>query len=111
MMSVLLPFEALSAPVQQAAGGITGVVRDEKGAVVPEARVTLVSQGSQRQELVLSGADGEFTLQPLPEGDYIVTVAKAGFAPLRLVKSSSSRASQRRFSPCSVQVTSGDSCF
>jgi hypothetical protein len=86
MMSVLLPFEALCAPAQQAAGGITGVVRDEKGAVVPEARVTLVSQGSQRQELVLSGADGEFTLQPLPEGDYIVTVAKAGFAPLRLVK-------------------------
>ena len=26
----------------------------------------------------------QFTLQPLPEGDYTVTVAKAGFAPLRL---------------------------
>ncbi len=84
MMSVLLPFEAQCAPAQQAAGGITGVVRDERGAVVPEARVTLTWQDSQRQELVLSGADGEFTLQPLPEGGYTITVAKAGFAPLRL---------------------------
>jgi hypothetical protein len=84
MMSVLLPIEALCAPEQQAVGGIAGVIRDEKGAVVAEARVTLMWQGSQRQDLVLSGADGQFTLQPLPEGDYIITVAKAGFAPLRL---------------------------
>ncbi len=84
MMSVLLPFEALCAPVEPALGGITGVVRDERGAVVPAARITLMRQGSQRQELVRSGADGQFILQPLPEGDYIVTVAKAGFAPLRL---------------------------
>ncbi len=84
IMSVLLPFEALCAPAEQAFGGITGVVRDERGAVVPEARVTMMRQGSQRQELVQSGADGQFILQPLPEGDYIVTVAKAGFAPLRL---------------------------
>ena len=84
LMSVLLPFEALCAPLQQGVGGITGVVRDEKGAAVPEALVTLMRQGSQREELVRSGAAGEFTFQPLPEGDYIVTVARPGFALLRL---------------------------
>ena len=84
MMSVLLPFEALCAPPQQAVGGINGVVREEKGAVVPEARVTLMRQGSQREEHVRSGAVGEFVFQPLPEGDYIVTVVKPGFALLRL---------------------------
>ena len=84
LMSVLLPFEALCAPAQQAVGGITGVVRDEKGAVVPEARITLTLLGSQRREFGLSGATGQFTFQSLPAGDYIVTVAKAGSALLRL---------------------------
>ncbi len=83
LISLLLALEALSAPAQQTIGGITGVVRYEKGAVVPEALVTLVWQGSRRQDRLTSGADGEFTFQA-PEGEYVVTVARPGFPLLRL---------------------------
>ena len=83
-MSVLLPFEAMCAPAQQGLGAITGVVRDVEGNVVPEASVTLIRQGYQTEELVRSGTAGQFTFRSEPEGNYIVTVAKPGFALLRL---------------------------
>jgi TonB family protein len=75
----------LRAPAQQfGVSGITGVVIDASGATVPKARVTLIWQGSARREFVLSGPAGQFTLQPVPEGNYTVTVAAPGFALLRL---------------------------
>jgi TonB family protein len=84
-LMALLPLAALRAPAQQAGGGgITGVVIDASGATVPKARVTVMWRSSDRREFVLSGPAGQFTLQPVPEGNYTVTVAKPGFALLRL---------------------------
>ncbi|MCC7174014.1 MAG: TonB family protein [Bryobacterales bacterium] len=80
---VLLPLAALRAPAQQT-GGMFGVVRDTSGAAVPKARVTVALQGSERREVAWAGDDGVFTIQPLPQGAYTVTVAKPGFALLRL---------------------------
>jgi TonB family protein len=84
-LMALLPLAALRAPAQQfGVSGITGVVIDASGATVPKARVTVVWQGSDRREFVVSGPAGQFTLQPVPEGNYTVTVAAPGFALLRL---------------------------
>ncbi len=84
-MMILLPLAALKAPAQQAGGGaIAGVVRDASGANVPKARVTIALADSQRKEFAITGFQGEFVIQPLPEGSYTVTVEKPGFARLRM---------------------------
>ena len=80
---LLLPLAALRAPAQQS-GGMFGVVRDASGAVVPKARVTVALQGTDRREFAVTGDIGEFLIQPLPEGTYTVSVAKPGFALLKL---------------------------
>ena len=76
------PSAVVRAPAQ-GAGVLTGAVRDASGAVVQGARVTALFAGSQRKEIALTNKVGEFTLSPLPEGAYTLTVAKPGFALLR----------------------------
>jgi TonB family protein len=80
---VLLPLAALRAPAQQA-GGIVGMVRDASGAVVPGAKVTVALAGTDRKEFASTDATGRFTLQPVPDGTYAVTVTAAGFALYKL---------------------------
>lgn len=80
---VLLPLAALRAPAQQA-GAIAGMVSDGTGAVVPGARVTVALTGTDRKEYALTNATGQFTLRPVPDGNYSVTVAKPGFALFKL---------------------------
>jgi TonB family protein len=80
---VLLPLAAIQAPAQQA-GGIAGVVSDGSGAVVPGAKVTVALTGTDRKEYATTNATGRFTLRPVPDGTYSVTVAAAGFALYKL---------------------------
>jgi TonB family protein len=80
---VLLPLAALRAPAQQA-GAIAGVVSDGTGAVVPGARVTVLLTGTDRKEFTSTNATGRFTLRPVPDGTYGVTVAASGFALYKL---------------------------
>jgi hypothetical protein len=74
---------ALGAPLmaQNTAGSISGVVQDSQGAVVPNARVTLVNeaQGSASARTVTTGPEGTFVLSPLLAGTYAVTVEVSGF--------------------------------
>ena len=80
---VLLPLAALRAPAQQA-GAIAGVVSDSSGAVVPGAKVTVALTGTNRKEYATTNATGRFTLRPVPDGTYGVTVAASGFALYKL---------------------------
>lgn len=80
---VLLPLAALQAPAQQT-GGIVGVVRDGSGAIVPRAKVTVALTGTDRKEYATTDATGRFTLKPVPDGAYSVTVAASGFALYKL---------------------------
>jgi TonB family protein len=84
MRGVCLALLLGSAPAQQSGSGIAGVVSDPSGAVVPGARVTVQLQGSERREFALTSDSGQFALQPLPQGTYTLTVAKPGFALLKL---------------------------
>ncbi len=80
---ILVPLAAFQVS-PQGGSAVAGVVRDASGAVVSKARVTVLLTGSERKELALTGEDGQFLLQPMPEGTYSVTVEKQGFARLRL---------------------------
>ncbi len=76
----------LSAPVfaQSAAGvaGISGVVRDQTGAVVPNAKVVISSASQGVVRTLASNNDGIFAAPGLTPGPgYQVTVNSAGFAP------------------------------
>ncbi|MGB9456328.1 MAG: TonB-dependent receptor [Bryobacteraceae bacterium] len=67
----------------QSAGGvagISGVVRDASGAVVPDAKVVVSSTGQGTLRTLASNAEGIFTAPALTPGPgYKVTIAAAGF--------------------------------
>jgi len=68
---------------QVAAGEITGVVRDQEGAAVPGAAVTVTSLDTNRRRIVISGREGIYTAPSLAPGDYRVDVELSGFTPVR----------------------------
>ena len=59
---------------------ISGVVVDQTGAAVVNARVTLVRNYDTGVRIVQSGSRGEFTLENLIAGAYRITVTAKGFA-------------------------------
>jgi hypothetical protein len=54
-------------------------VRDETGAVIPEASVMIRNTGTGVERRVTSGGSGEYIATALPVGTYDVTVEKTGF--------------------------------
>ena len=74
---ILLLFALCCAVLAQGAGGLRGVVTDQSGAVVPGARVTVTAaNGSTRT--ATSGNDGNYAINGLAPGRYIVRTAAAG---------------------------------
>ena len=60
-------------------GTISGTVRDEKGAVVPKAEVSIQSEGTGISRTVNSDDNGFYLANSLPAGRYTVTTAPSGF--------------------------------
>jgi len=60
-------------------GTISGTVRDEKGAVVPRAEVSIESQGTGTSRSVKSDDDGFYLAPSLPVGRYTISTAPSGF--------------------------------
>jgi outer membrane receptor protein involved in Fe transport len=83
LFSVLIPSQATQAGTrgQAATGVIHGVVRDEQGASVPQARIDVVC-GSARRHVVASGT-GKFLLTGLPAARCSVTAAASQFETAR----------------------------
>ncbi|PYX93808.1 MAG: hypothetical protein DMG71_14080 [Acidobacteria bacterium] len=64
-----------------ATGAITGTVQDASGAVVPSAKVNVVSEATgQTLRQVTTDTSGAFTATLLPVGNYSVEVSAPGFA-------------------------------
>src|SRR5438034_1952422 len=72
-----------SAFAQVAAAEITGVVRDQAGASVPGAIVTVTNVDTNRQRIVPSSGEGVYSAPSLAPGAYRVDVELAGFKPVR----------------------------
>jgi outer membrane receptor protein involved in Fe transport len=68
---------------QVAAGEITGTVKDQGGAAVRGARVTVTNVETRQERVVTSSGDGVYTAASLPPGAYRVDVELSGFKPMR----------------------------
>src|SRR6202158_4175960 len=65
-------------------GAIAGTVSDPSGALVPRAAVVINSQGTGEKRNLATDAEGNFSVQFLPSGNYDLTVRAAGFEPFML---------------------------
>ncbi len=73
-------FSVLTAQAQTTFGSITGTVTDPSGAVVPAAKVTVTSEGTQTSREVVTGSTGIFSVPNLSVGSYRLVVGASGFA-------------------------------
>ncbi len=60
---------------------LNGVVTDASGAMVPDARVELVSSATGLRRATVSTQKGLYEFTPLPVGRYTLTINKEGFKP------------------------------
>ena len=60
-------------------GAILGTVKDQSGAVVPGAKVTLTNEGTSFSVSTTTGADGGYTFTPVKIGTYTVDAEFQGF--------------------------------
>jgi len=64
---------------QQTLGGLTGVVTDTSGALVPNATVTVVDENTSLTRTTKTNGSGVYSLVNLPIGSYKVTYTADGF--------------------------------
>jgi len=76
---LLVLLSAIGLNAQIVAGRITGVVRDQSGAVVSGATVTATNQGTSQKSTAKTSNLGSYTISNLPAGFYTVQVAMTGF--------------------------------
>ncbi|MDQ2776459.1 MAG: carboxypeptidase-like regulatory domain-containing protein, partial [Acidobacteriota bacterium] len=60
-------------------GTILGTVRDNSGAIVPNATVTVRNEGTDFSQSTVTSTSGTYVLTPLKIGKYSVEVANPGF--------------------------------
>ena len=69
------------APAQSGStGAVTGTVRDQTGAAIPQAAVTIRNTATNETRQVTTQPDGVFVFPLLPPGEYVVQVVMGGFA-------------------------------
>jgi hypothetical protein len=65
-------------------GAIAGTVSDPSGAIVPHAALVISSQHTPEKRALATDAEGNFSVQFLPPGDYDLSVSAEGFEPFSL---------------------------
>ena len=68
---------------QTGAGAITGAVKDQDGAAVPGAAITVTELRTNRQRVVVTTSDGIFSAASLAPGEYRLDVELPGFKSVR----------------------------
>ena len=68
-----------SAYAQFDTGTVLGMVRDDSGAVIPGANVTIRDEGTSLTQTQTTSASGEYVFTPLKIGRYSVEVEHSGF--------------------------------
>ena len=75
---VLILLASLAASGQDS-GVITGSVRDNSGAAIPNATVTSSNESGTLSRTTVSNSDGEYSVPGLPAGTYDLTITASGF--------------------------------
>src|ERR1700722_572450 len=76
----LLTMVALPAMGQTAGtGALAGTVTDSTGAVVPNVKVTVVSEGTGQERSGVTAGDGSYSITLLNPGNYHVKFEATGF--------------------------------
>ena len=78
-LSLLLLSLAIAAVAQTETGQITGTVKDKSGAVVPNAKVTLVAVETNTTRTAVTGASGLYNFPSLKPTTYKVIIEATGF--------------------------------
>src|SRR2546426_10880729 len=64
----------------QTTGRIVGTVKDERGAVIVGAEVTVTSLGTAEERRVTTDTEGNYAVPLMPPGPYRVRVTANGFS-------------------------------
>ena len=56
------------------------MVQDESGAALPDAQVTLHSEGENSDRVVTADATGGFTIENVKPGEYVLRASRSGFS-------------------------------
>jgi hypothetical protein len=75
---------AAALPAQTPSAVVNGTVVDSSGAIVPDAKVSVVNQDTNVVGQRNTNSDGTFTIINLLPGNYVLTVEKGGFKRLAL---------------------------
>lgn len=79
---VLGAFLWLAVPARALAGGsISGIVKDQSGAAVPDAQLTLIDIGLKTEFKAISDARGFYSFPALPVRRYDLRIEATGFKP------------------------------
>src|SRR6476620_1331344 len=82
-MALTLAGSVSPAAAQAGSGEITGTVKDQEGAAVPGATITVTDLRTNFQRMVITTRDGIYTAASLAPGQYRLDVELTGFKPLR----------------------------
>jgi outer membrane receptor protein involved in Fe transport len=74
---------AATTSAQTTTGGLTGVIRDSDGGVVPGATIEATSTATGATASAVSSETGQYVLRGLPVGTYVVKVELSGFQTVR----------------------------
>ncbi|MBK7598137.1 MAG: carboxypeptidase regulatory-like domain-containing protein [Acidobacteria bacterium] len=94
---ITLFLSALTGFAQLSTATLSGIVVDEKEAVVPNATITAVNEATRLTRKVTTNNDGYFTIPLLPPGNYTLTVEREGFSIARVSKVLLNVGDQRTF--------------
>ncbi len=83
VLAVLFFVIAHSAAFAQDSAKLRGVVHDPQHRPIDQAKVSIKSVGGSFSAVVQSDASGEFEMDNIPNGGYVVNVAARGFRPLQ----------------------------
>ncbi|HKX28949.1 MAG TPA: TonB-dependent receptor [Blastocatellia bacterium] len=79
MLAASLVWCLTATGLAQLAGSITGSVKDNAGAAIPEAQITISNPAQAVTRTVQTNQEGVFVIPQLPPGSYTIVVEKSGF--------------------------------
>src|SRR5262249_1692894 len=84
MILMALTLLSVAAFAQQTTGNVRGLIKDPTGAVVSNAKVTILDKKTNSTLITQSTGSGEYEFKNLPVGDYQITVETEGFKKITL---------------------------